>query len=165
MQLYLLNKSNCLLVVQGAFLDSRLEMGRFVPYSLGMCKRTPRQSRLSKFSLVDSRDRYCSPKQDSNLGPSRIAIFRDCKATALTTQPPWLVFLLAPILSYKARPIFNRLQDLWNRSCKFENLQGKQLSEQIQTDRQTYSQIDRQTDRQIPKKVSEIFYKKVSKKF
>ena len=27
------------------------------------------------------------PKQDLNLGPSRIAVFKDCKATALITQP------------------------------------------------------------------------------
>ena len=27
---------------------------------------------------------------DSNLGLSRIAVFEDCKATALTTQPPGL---------------------------------------------------------------------------
>ena len=31
-----------------------------------------------------------SPEQDSNLGPSRIAFFEDCKAIELTTQPPWL---------------------------------------------------------------------------
>ena len=30
------------------------------------------------------------PKQDLNLGPSRIAVFKDCKATALITQPPRL---------------------------------------------------------------------------
>ena len=30
------------------------------------------------------------PKQDLNLGPSRIADFDDSKATALTTQPPRL---------------------------------------------------------------------------
>ena len=29
-------------------------------------------------------------KRDSNLGLSRIAIFEDCRATALTTQPTWL---------------------------------------------------------------------------
>ena len=27
---------------------------------------------------------------NSNLGPSRIAVFEDCKATDITTQPPWL---------------------------------------------------------------------------
>ena len=30
------------------------------------------------------------PKQDLSLDPSRIAVFEDSKATALTTQPPWL---------------------------------------------------------------------------
>ena len=30
------------------------------------------------------------PKQDLNLGLSRIAVFEDCKATGLTTQPQWL---------------------------------------------------------------------------
>ena len=29
---------------------------------------------------------HVSPKQDLNLGPSRIAVFEDCKATALTTK-------------------------------------------------------------------------------
>ena len=33
---------------------------------------------------------YHSSEQDSNLGSSRIAVFGDCKATALTTQPPRL---------------------------------------------------------------------------
>ena len=27
---------------------------------------------------------------DLNLGPSKIAVFEDCKDAALTTQPPWL---------------------------------------------------------------------------
>ena len=30
------------------------------------------------------------PKQDLSLGPSKIAVFEDCQATALTTQPPRL---------------------------------------------------------------------------
>ena len=30
------------------------------------------------------------PKRDLSLGPSTIAVFEDYKATALTTQPPWL---------------------------------------------------------------------------
>ena len=30
------------------------------------------------------------PKQDLNLSLSRIAVFEDCKATGLTTQPPRL---------------------------------------------------------------------------
>ena len=38
-----------------------------------------------------SSSKYFSPEQDSNLGPSRIAATEDCKATALTTQPPRLV--------------------------------------------------------------------------
>ena len=33
-------------------------------------------------------DRYRSPKRDSNLGPSRIAVFKDSKANTLTAQPP-----------------------------------------------------------------------------
>ena len=33
---------------------------------------------------------FTCPKQDLNLGPSRIASFKDCKTTALATQPPWL---------------------------------------------------------------------------
>ena len=33
---------------------------------------------------------YHSSEQDSNLGSSSIAVFEDCKATALTTQPPRL---------------------------------------------------------------------------
>ena len=31
------------------------------------------------------KDGYHSPKRDSNLSRSRIAVFEDCKATALTT--------------------------------------------------------------------------------
>ena len=30
------------------------------------------------------------PKRDLKLGPSRIAVFEDCKATVLPTQPPGL---------------------------------------------------------------------------
>ena len=30
------------------------------------------------------------PQADSNLGPSRIAVLEDSKATVLTTQLPWL---------------------------------------------------------------------------
>ena len=30
-------------------------------------------------------NQYCSPKWESHLGPSRIALFEDCKATVLTT--------------------------------------------------------------------------------
>ena len=30
------------------------------------------------------------PKWDLNQGPSQMALFEDCKATAVTTQPPWL---------------------------------------------------------------------------
>ena len=33
---------------------------------------------------------YMCPERDSNLGPSRIAVFQDWKATALITQPPRL---------------------------------------------------------------------------
>ena len=33
---------------------------------------------------------YINPKRDLNLVPSRVAIFEDCKATTLTTQPPRL---------------------------------------------------------------------------
>ena len=35
---------------------------------------------------------YCSPEQDLTLGLSGIAIFEDCTSTALTTQPPRLVY-------------------------------------------------------------------------
>ena len=38
-----------------------------------------------------SSDLYHSPERDLNLGPSRIAVFEDCKAIALTTQSPQLV--------------------------------------------------------------------------
>ena len=41
--------------------------------------------------------RYRSPKRDSNLGLNRIAIFEDCKASALTTQATQLV--ICPYLS------------------------------------------------------------------
>ena len=40
--------------------------------------------------FIISSDGYSSPEWDSNLDPSRIAVFEDCKATALTTQPPRL---------------------------------------------------------------------------
>ena len=39
------------------------------------------------------------PEQDSNLGPIRIAVFEDYKATALTTQPPGLDYFLFCILN------------------------------------------------------------------
>ena len=35
-------------------------------------------------------DQHRCTKRDSNLGPSSIAVFEDCKATVLTTQPPQL---------------------------------------------------------------------------
>ena len=38
------------------------------------------------FLILGHRNR--SPERDSNLGPSRIAVFEDCKAIALITQPP-----------------------------------------------------------------------------
>ena len=41
------------------------------------------------YNLISS-NLYHSTKQDLNLDPSRISGFEDCKATALTTQPPWL---------------------------------------------------------------------------
>ena len=31
------------------------------------------------------------PEHDSNLGQSRIAVFKDCNATTITTRPPWPV--------------------------------------------------------------------------
>ena len=40
--------------------------------------------------FIISSNQFGIPKQDSNLGPRRIAIFEDCKATALKTQPPGL---------------------------------------------------------------------------
>ena len=36
-------------------------------------------------------DWCCSSERDSNMGLSRIVVFKDCKATALTSQPPGLV--------------------------------------------------------------------------
>ena len=45
-------------------------------------------TRLCLYILLSNQ--YLSPEHDSNLGLSRIAVFEDCKATALTTQPPWL---------------------------------------------------------------------------
>ena len=40
---------------------------------------------------------YMCPEQNSNLGPSRIAVFEDCKATALNTQPPRLDYRIRVI--------------------------------------------------------------------
>ena len=49
-------------------------------------------------------------KQDLNLGPSRIAVFKDCKATALTAQPPRLDQNLKvnelPPASFQCKKIF-----------------------------------------------------------
>ena len=42
--------------------------------------------------LIFNITRKC-PEQDLNMGPSRIAVFEDCKATALTTQRPWLLYI------------------------------------------------------------------------
>ena len=44
--------------------------------------------------FIISSDQYSRPEPDSTLGPSRIAVFEDCKATALTTQPPRLNIFL-----------------------------------------------------------------------
>ena len=43
--------------------------------------------------LIGSKNLYAyfDSERDLNLGLSRIAVCVDCKATALTTQPPWLV--------------------------------------------------------------------------
>ena len=41
-------------------------------------------------SVLVASGQYHSPAWYSSLGPSRIAVFEDCKATALTTQPPGL---------------------------------------------------------------------------
>ena len=46
--------------------------------------------------FIISSNQNCSPEWDSNLGLSRIVVFEDCKATALTTQPP----KLDPFVSY-----------------------------------------------------------------
>ena len=45
----------------------------------------------SEIIFIISSNQYCSPERYSNLGLSRIAVFIDCKTTALTTQPPRLV--------------------------------------------------------------------------
>ena len=45
----------------------------------------------------------CNTKRNLNLGPSRLAVFEDCKVTSLSTKPPRLVnkqiisFFLIPI--------------------------------------------------------------------
>ena len=41
-------------------------------------------------AFIIQSDQYHSPKRDSNLGSSRIAVSEDCKANALNTQPPQL---------------------------------------------------------------------------
>ena len=43
----------------------------------------------SEITLIIYSDLYYSPEGDLNLGSSRFAVFDNCKATALTTQPPW----------------------------------------------------------------------------
>ena len=43
-------------------------------------------------------NQYCGPEQNSNLGPSRIAVFEDCKANVLTTHPPLMFFCLFILL-------------------------------------------------------------------
>ena len=55
--------------------------------------------------VIILRDRNHSPEQDSNLGLRRIAFFADCKATALTTQPPWLGFKQA-LFGQQISPFF-----------------------------------------------------------
>ena len=42
-------------------------------------------------------NQYRSPEWDLNLGLSRIAVFEDCKASPLTTQPPLLVIYKAKL--------------------------------------------------------------------
>ena len=46
-------------------------------------------------------NQYLSPERDSNLGLSRIPVFEDGKATALTTHPPQLdINTLKPTLKF-----------------------------------------------------------------
>ena len=54
-------------------------------------------------------DWYCSHQQDSKLDLCRIVVFEGCKATALTTQPPWLVIF------------FNYFwQNYWSKNVKLK---------------------------------------------
>ena len=55
------------------------------------------------------------PKRDLNLGPSRIAVFEDFKATALTTQPPRLDQISKLVINFH-RSIF--LEKQYRRNCK-----------------------------------------------
>ena len=40
-------------------------------------------------------NRLNNPERDSNLGPSGIAVIENCQATALTTQPPRLLYKIS----------------------------------------------------------------------
>ena len=60
---------------------------------------------MTLFMLLILSDRYLIPEWDLNLGPSRIAVFEDCYATALTTQLDYndsliLLFLACYITIY-----------------------------------------------------------------
>ena len=59
--------------------------------------------------LITAMVPYTCPKGDSNLGQSRMAVFENCQATALTTRPPRPV---STNLSYFS-PIFDHPSDSW----------------------------------------------------
>ena len=73
-------------------------------FMLALLRRAP-------FNLPKMVWLYLAPKRDLHLGLSRIAVFEDCKATALTTQPPllnvfkcltsfWVLLILGKFIFY-----------------------------------------------------------------
>ena len=99
----------------------------FITYFSGNPLSSSISQSIAIFMLKFLNDR---PKQDLNLGQSRIAVFEDCKDTALTTQPSqldklfkqlfWFLFPFVSVCSWKwidIKLISSRLA--WKQPCKW----------------------------------------------
>ena len=71
------------------------------------------------FALIDNKAQVRCPQRNLNMGPSRIDVFDDCKATTLTTKPIWLVTFFScfssllfrfPLLCFKTRQMSQIMQ-------------------------------------------------------
>ena len=66
-------------------------LGSTLPKSTALLSSLFTSRRLYINKISKNGMKILCPKRDLNLGLSRIAVFEDCKLTALTTQPPRLV--------------------------------------------------------------------------
>ena len=96
-------------------------------------QRLPRPCYLNsgEFIFIILIDRFCSPKMDLNLGPSRTAVLEDGKATALTTQKPGLVVHLGCICEiFVGKQIFLYLFSCWYYQRCLDTIKGLELTQQ-----------------------------------